>query len=103
MASAGDLIEFPDELQQIADEARAAGEALHGKGAYLAAARLQNRAPLAKAPSQITVLLVEDDPDQAALGDLRISMVATRQARPQPRRNPSRPGNAGSPDVVFWT
>lgn len=77
-ASGGDLVEFPDELQQIADEAKAAGEALHGKGAYLAAARLQNREPLAKAPSQITVLLVEDDPDQAALADLRISMAGYR-------------------------
>lgn len=76
--SAGDLIEFPDELQQIAAEAKAAGEALHGKGVYLAAARLQNREPLAKEPSQITVLLVEDDPDQAALGDLRISMAGYR-------------------------
>ena len=74
----GDLIEFPDELQQIADEARAAGEALHGTGAYLAAERLQNREPLAKEPSQITVLLVEDDPDQAALGDLRVSMAGYR-------------------------
>ena len=74
-APAGGLIEFPDELQQIADEAKAAGAALHGRGAYLATARLQNREPLAKEPSQIVVLLVEDDPDQAALGDLRISMA----------------------------
>jgi len=77
-AASGDLIEFPDELQQIAAEARAAGEALHGKGAYLATARLENREPLAKAPSEITVLLVEDDPDQAALADLRISMAGYR-------------------------
>jgi CheY-like chemotaxis protein len=85
-ASAGDLIEFPDELQQIADEARAAGEALHGKGAYLAAERLQNREPLAKEPSQITVLLVEDDPDQAALADLRISMAGYRVRLARSRR-----------------
>jgi CheY-like chemotaxis protein len=77
-AAAGDLVEFPDELQQIADEARAAGEALHGRGAYLAQARLENRAPLAKAPPEIVVLLVEDDPDQAALADLRISMAGYR-------------------------
>ena len=85
-ASAGDLVEFPDELQQIADEARAAGEALHGKGAYLAAARLQNREPLAKESSQITVLLVEDDPDQAALADLRISMAGYRVRLARSRR-----------------
>lgn len=85
-ASAGDLIEFPDELQQIADEAKAAGEALHGRGAYLAAARLQNREPLAKEASQIVVLLVEDDPDQAALGDLRISMAGYRVRLARNRR-----------------
>jgi len=85
-ASAGDLIEFPDELQQIADEARAAGEALHGRGVYLAKARLENRAPLAKAPSQIVVLLVEDDPDQAALADLRLSMAGYRVRLARNRR-----------------
>ena len=85
-ASAGDLIEFPDELQQIADEAKAAGAALHGKGAYLATARLKNREPLAKEPSQITVLLVEDDPDQAALADLRISMAGYRVRLARSRR-----------------
>jgi len=85
-ASAGDLVEFPDELQQIADEARAAGEALHGRGAYLSAARLENREPLAKEPSQITVLLVEDDPDQAALADLRISMAGYRVRLARSRR-----------------
>lgn len=85
-ALAGDLIEFPDELQQIADEARAADEALHGKGAYLATERLQNREPLAKEPSQITVLLVEDDPDQAALADLRISLAGYRVRLARSRR-----------------
>ena len=85
-ASASDLIELPDELQQIADEARAAGAALHGKGAYLSQDRLQNRAPLAKDASQITVLLVEDDPDQAALADLRISMAGYRVRLARSRR-----------------
>jgi CheY-like chemotaxis protein len=85
-APAGDLVEFPDELQQIAAEAKAAGEALHGKGAYLAAARLQNREPLAKEPSQVVVLLVEDDPDQAALADLRISMAGYRVRLARDRR-----------------
>ena len=74
-ASGMDLVEIPDELQQIADEAKAAGAALRGSGVYLATARLQNRAPLAKKASEIVVLLVEDDPDQAALADLRVSMA----------------------------
>src|SRR6185436_12877 len=70
-----DLVELPDELQQIADEAKAAGAALKGAGAYLAKARLENRAPLAKKAAEIVVLVVEDDPDQAALADLRVSMA----------------------------
>ena len=44
----------------------------------MATARLENREPLSKDPAQIVVLLVEDDPDQAALGDLRVSMAGYR-------------------------
>jgi CheY-like chemotaxis protein len=69
---------IPDEQRRIENEAKAADVALKDKGAYLATARLMNREPLAKDPSQIVVLLVEDDPDQAALGDLRVSMAGYR-------------------------
>jgi CheY-like chemotaxis protein len=74
-SSAPALSDIPDERRRIEEEARTANTALIGKGAYLATARLQNREPLAKDPAQTTVLLVEDDPDQAALGDLRVSMA----------------------------
>src|SRR5260221_7955418 len=72
------LGEIPDEQRRIEAEARAAGAALKDKGAYLALARLANREPLSKDPAQTVVLLVEDDPDQAALGDLRVSMAGYR-------------------------
>ena len=72
------LSAIPHEQRRIADEARAAGAALKDKGAYLATARLENREPLLKDPAQTVVLLVEDDPDQAALGDLRVSMAGYR-------------------------
>jgi CheY-like chemotaxis protein len=72
------LHEIPDEQRRIEDEARAVDIALKDKGAYLAMDRLQNREPLSKDPSQIVILLVEDDPDQAALGDLRVSMAGYR-------------------------
>ena len=72
------LGKIPDERRLIEDEARAADVALKDRGAYLATARLKNREPLSKDPSQIVVLLVEDDPDQAALGDLRVSMAGYR-------------------------
>ncbi len=53
----------------------AAGAALKAHGAYLAEERLNNRAPLAKSPAEITVLIVEDDPDQAALAEQRIGLA----------------------------
>jgi CheY-like chemotaxis protein len=73
--SAGALGDLADERQRIDMEAKAAGVALKDKGAYLATARLANREPLSKEPAKTTVLIVEDDPDQAALGDLRVSMA----------------------------
>jgi len=73
--SSGALGELPEERRRIEAEARAASTDLIGKGAYLATARLQNREPLTKDPAQTMVLLVEDDPDQAALADLRVSMA----------------------------
>jgi len=79
-------IRFPDEQRRVADEAKAAGAALDGRGVYLATARLQNREPLVKDPADIVVLLVEDDPDQAALGDLRVSMAGYRVRLARNRR-----------------
>lgn len=73
--SIGAVSELPDEQRRIEEEARTATTALIGKGAFLATARIQNREPLSKDPAQTLVLLVEDDPDQAALGDLRVSMA----------------------------
>ena len=65
----------PDDSQRMKpDFAQAATRELEEKGAYLAADRIQNRAPLAKEASEIYVLIVEDDPDQAALAHLRVSM-----------------------------
>lgn len=65
----------PEDERHFETQARAAGTALGERGVYLAADRLKNRAPLAKEPRQIVVLIVEDDPDQAALADLRVSMA----------------------------
>jgi CheY-like chemotaxis protein len=52
-----------------------AGAVLRARGAYLAEGRLKNRAPLAKSPAEITVLVVEDDPDQAALAERRLDLA----------------------------
>ena len=37
--------------------------------------RVANLPPLAKAPADTVILLVEDDPDQMALGELRLTMA----------------------------
>jgi CheY-like chemotaxis protein len=66
----------PDsEKGRLAGEARAAGAQLTSRGVYLAEARLRNRPASPKAAAQTVVLVVEDDPDQRALADLRMSMA----------------------------
>jgi CheY-like chemotaxis protein len=66
----------PDDSQRMdAATTQAAAMEVARKGAYLATDRIKNRAPLAKKATEIRVLIVEDDPDQAALADLRVSMA----------------------------
>lgn len=63
------------EVMRIDAAALEAGTALKSRGAYLAEERLKNRAPLKKLPGEITVLVVEDDPDQAALAERRLGLA----------------------------
>jgi CheY-like chemotaxis protein len=56
-------------------DAKSAGESLARTGAYLATDRLSGRNLPQKAPAETVVLVVEDDPDQRALADLRVSMA----------------------------
>ncbi len=56
-------------------EAQRAGETLSRAGAYLSTDRLQKRRTPQKPPSETVILIVEDDPDQLALADLRVSMA----------------------------
>lgn len=53
----------------------AASEHLTHTGAYIAADRLSARPAHRKGPSDCVVLIVEDDPDQLALAELRVSMA----------------------------
>lgn len=73
----------PDDTGRTVREVRAAQEALERAGAYLFQDRLKNRPALAKKAAAIKVLIVEDDPDQAALANLRVSTAgyAVRVAR----------------------
>ena len=56
-------------------DAKSAGAELARTGAYLAADRAASRRVAPKAPGDTVILLVEDDPDQRALADLRLSMA----------------------------
>jgi CheY-like chemotaxis protein len=60
--------------EPVADEVSAA-EMLSRGGAYIAEHRLRSRMPPRKPRARIVVLIVEDDADQLALADLRVSMA----------------------------
>ena len=90
-----------EDRKQLAEDAKEAGASLSRKGVYLAAERLKNRAASAKSADQTVVLIVEDDPDQLALAELRVGM-----ARYQVRATDSAKGlmealKAGAPDLLL--
>ena len=64
-----------EDHERLAQESKAAGGVLARKGVYLASERLQHRQPSQKAPAETIVLIVEDDPDQLALAQLRVRMA----------------------------
>ena len=59
----------------VSEAARIAGATLARSGAYLALDRLRRRPLAVKERADTVILIVEDDPDQLALADLRISMA----------------------------
>jgi len=66
---------LPEDARKIARSADAAGKKLARTGAYLAEQRLKARPPCRKVAAEIVVLICEDDPDQLALADLRVTMA----------------------------
>jgi len=63
-----------DQLR-LAKDSVVAGATLVRTGAYLADERVANIPPLNKPVGQTVIQLVEDDPDQIALADLRLKMA----------------------------
>jgi two-component system, OmpR family, response regulator len=59
----------------VAQAAESASGALARTGAYVAANRIVGRPAVRKPVADCVVLIVEDDPDQLALADLRVSMA----------------------------
>jgi len=64
-----------DDRKRLAKTTVIAGATLLRSGSFLAAERIANLPRLRKLPVQTVILLVEDDPDQMALGELRITMA----------------------------
>ncbi len=64
-----------EDQAQIARESQTVDGVLARKGVYLATERLAQRRPSEKAPAETIVLIVEDDPDQLALAQLRVRMA----------------------------
>jgi PleD family two-component response regulator len=60
---------------RIRRDGTTASAALARTGAYISADRLSRRPATRKPPADCVVLIVEDDPDQLALADLRVSMA----------------------------
>jgi CheY-like chemotaxis protein len=71
-----DLPPLADEdSMRLAKTTVVAGATLLRSGSYLADERIANLPPIAKSPRETLILVVEDDPDQAALAELRLTMA----------------------------
>jgi CheY-like chemotaxis protein len=64
-----------EDSKRLAKTAVVAGATLLRSGSFLADERIANLPPLSKKPGETVILLVEDDPDQMALGQLRLTMA----------------------------
>jgi CheY-like chemotaxis protein len=62
-----------EDAATIARDAKGANDTLTRQGAFVNAHRARHREPFTQPPSATHVLVVEDDPDQLALADLRLS------------------------------
>lgn len=67
-----------EDQKRLAKDTEIAGVLISEKGVYLAADRLQNLPRGTKAPGDTTILIVEDDPDQLSLADVRVAMAGYR-------------------------
>ena len=63
------------EQAKLVEAAKDAGASLARSGAFVAMDRLRNRPLPVKAAASTTIMIVEDDPDQMALADLRVTMA----------------------------
>jgi CheY-like chemotaxis protein len=64
-----------EDAKRLARTTVIAGATLLRSGSFLADERIANLPPLAKEAAETVILLVEDDPDQMALAELRLTMA----------------------------
>ena len=64
-----------EDRKRLAKTTVIAGATLLRSGSFLSGDRIINLKPLAKKRSETVILVVEDDPDQAALAELRLTMA----------------------------
>jgi CheY-like chemotaxis protein len=64
-----------EDSKRLARSTVIAGATLLRSGSFLSDERIANLPALAKQPGETTILLVEDDPDQASLAELRLTMA----------------------------
>lgn len=69
-----------EDSKRLARSTVIAGATLLRSGSFLSDERIANLPALAKPPAQTTILLVEDDSDQAALAELRLTMAGYKVA-----------------------
>ena len=64
-----------DDRKRLAKTTVSGGATLLRSGSFLSDERVANLKPVAKAPAETVILLVEDDPDQLALAELRLTLA----------------------------
>jgi CheY-like chemotaxis protein len=64
-----------EDSKRLAKTTVIAGATLLRSGSFVADERIANLPPVAKAPAETVILLVEDDPDQMELAKLRLAMA----------------------------
>ena len=64
-----------DDRKRLAKTTVSGGATLLRSGSFLSDDRVANLPPLSKPPAETMILLVEDDPDQLALAELRLTMA----------------------------
>ena len=90
-----------EDRKRLAQDAQIAGAVIADKGAYLSAERLQNGVISMRAPSETVVLIVEDDPDQAALAELRVAAAGYSVALAASVEDMTKAFRQGIPDLLL--